>query len=275
MRAGAVLASAIVAAVLGSILVKLATGKYPWDYVDEDKKKLGLNELAALALEVAHPRVGGADAHGIPNRMTWPTDLRDVEHIILKPGGYLKGVLAEPWRNALDTIRNRDWKEDYIIAPHDALSKQIWQGLWYNLNNNYSPISVTQATGQPGQGPQTVGERAMRATGLLQGTPKEYDRSPAVNRTLEFEGPHTPLTPEEQQERAFAKEHPTDYQILRAARNKDRDYLTRVFSIPRGHDGYIPYRDAKEIYDVATPVERQELQPFMLRKQVEAVRAAR
>ena len=268
MRSGAVLATCITAAILSSVLTKLMTGKWPWEFFEEDKKKYALNEAQAAALELAHARIGGEDRNGNALRMTFPTDLRDVEHVIFDLKGYAKGTIAAPWRAGAETLLNRDWRDNYVINPADPLQKQFWQGLTYNFVNDYEPISVDQFSQTPAPG-TGVGKRLISATGLLHGMPAAETRSSALNLALSMK-PHTPLTPEQQAERDYGREHPTEGSIRWAARNKDLDYLERVF---KG----LSYTDAKAVYDdpKTTAAERAELKPFLDKKRINAIKSAR
>ncbi len=268
MRTGAVLATAIAMAVLSAVIVKLLTGKWPWEFFEEDKKKLGLSEAQAAVLEFSHFRVGAEDEYGNPLRGTFPTDLRDVEHVLLDPKGYAKGTVAAPWKAGAETILNRNWRDNYVINPADAWQKELAQGIAYNLKNDYEPISVDQFS-QKAQAHAPAGIKALSATGLLQGTPASMTRSAALNLALEMK-PHTPLTPEQE----YAQDHHTRSSITTAARMGDMEYLERAFKS-------LSYTDAVQLYNDSktTPAERQVLKPLLDRKRIDAakdaVRAAR
>src|SRR5260370_37323280 len=80
MRASWVAALVITTVAMGAIASKLLSGKYPWEYIEEDKKE-GRGDLRALYLETVHPRTGEKDSHGKPVRISLPTYWKDVEHL--------------------------------------------------------------------------------------------------------------------------------------------------------------------------------------------------
>jgi hypothetical protein len=264
MRAGAVLSTLITAALLSVIITKLLTGKWPWEFIEEDKKKLGLNDAQAAALELAHSRVGGDDLRGNPLRLTFPTDLRDIEHIFLDPKGYAKGAIAVPWRSGAETLMNRNWRDNYVINPADDLKTKLWQGVSYNLVNDYEPISVDQFSQNPSSD-AGLGKKLLSATGLLHGVAASENRSAAVNLELSMR-PHRPLTPEQE----YAYEHHTKDSTRTAARTKNLDELERIFKT-------LSYTDAKAVYDdpKTTAAERTELKPFLDKKRTDTINSAR
>lgn len=269
LNTGWLMSMALVTSVLGSVMSKLATGKYPWQWAEDDHVKHGLNYLGAAAMEMMHPRTGKETENGQPVRVSFPTGLRDYEHAALHPRSYLHGSLADWAGNTWDTfLANRDAFGNYVFNSNDPTWKQFVQGLRYNLNGDFLPISVANYRDE--YGPQDVPSRAARATGLIGGAPAFIDRSKATSEALALRPAHTPLTPEQQQEQKMTREHPTHSQVLRAARDKNLDYLERVVL----HQ--LSYKDAKEIYDkYATPEERRELAPIIRRKQIYMSRNAR
>ncbi len=78
------------------------------------------------------------------------------------------------------------------------------------------------------------------------------------------------MTPEQQAERDYSHDHPTQHSIRQAAREKNLTYLDRVFK-------ELNYTDAKAIYDdpKTTATEREELKPLLNKKRIDAIKAAR
>lgn len=266
INAGWLVSMGLVVSVLGSVMTKLFTGKWPWEWAEEDYEKLRKPFLGAMAFEMMHPRTGMLDPHGEPLRVSFPTGLKDYEHAATSPGTYIHGSLADWAGNSWDTLRNQDAYGNYVFNPNDPTWKQFVQGLEYNAHGDFLSISVSNYLDN--FGPQTTVDKLERATGLVGGSPKSMERSDALNTAL-AERHHDPLTPEQEMAEQMAREHPDRAQILRAARERKTDYLQRVF---KG----LPYAEARDIYDNhATESERRELAPLIRRKQEDMIRAAR
>ena len=273
LNAGGLVSAALVMTILGTTLEKLLSGKYPWEWAQEDHKKNGLPYLGAMALECAHPRVGGADQYGNPTRFSFPTDFRDYEHAYLNPAGYAMGSLSDPVASGIRTLQNSDAFGNYVFNPQDPAWKQFQQGMAFNLKGNFEPISANNAVDKKGS--QDTGSKVARWAGLTTGTPKAFDRSAALNHAIEAKGPGDKKTPEQVEAMEYAREHPTRQQILKAARDKNTPYLERIFKAAPEHGG-ISYADAKQIYDkYATPDERRMLAPIMRQKQTAMISATR
>jgi hypothetical protein len=274
LNAGGILSASLVIAALGTAMAKMLTGRWPWEWAQEDHKKNGLSLAAATALEMAHFRTGGHDKYGQPNRFTFPTDFRDYEHMALNPGSYIHGSLSDPVAGMLDSIQNRDYFGNYVFNPNDPLYKEFLQGLQYNAKNDFGPISLSNALDK--NGPQDTGSKVQRALGLTGGTPKQFDRSNALNRAISLvHAGDGPKTPEEVAQHEMAKEHPTQHQARIALREKDMPYLERIFMMQPGHGG-LTYEQKSEIYNkYATPEERAMLAPLMRRVQAAMISQAR
>jgi hypothetical protein len=275
LNQGGILSAAIIMVAVGTIMSKLLTGKWPWEWAEQDKKKNGLSEAGALALEAAHFRTGGEDQYGNPNRFTFPTDFRDYEHAYLNPKGYVSSSLAAPVSSLFDTfITNRDFRGNYVYNPEDPIWKKIEQATGYNLKNDFTPISAANFVDK--QGSQDTGSRITRALGVGNGTPKAFDRSAALNKAIAYQHVHEgPQTPEEVQAREMAKEHPTVHSARMALKNKDVPYLKRIFEMQPGHGG-LTYAEKSEIYNkYATPEERAMLKPMMQEVQAKMTQQAK
>lgn len=269
VNAGGIMSMMIFASVLGTVIARLSTGKWPWDWAEDDHKKGGHSYLGALAFEAMHPRTGMLDQHGEPVRIVFPNDFKDYEHAATNLGGYVKGSSSDMVSNAWDTLQNKDAFGNYVFNPQDPGWKQFVQGLGYNLKGDFLPMSVQGWREQ--YGPQDIGSKLERFSGVVGGAPKSMDRSVALNRALEERKPHTPMTPEQVEEQRMSKQAPpTRREILQAAREKNMSYLQRVVL----HE--LNYKEAKDIYDnYATPDEKTTLRPIMLRKQEALVREHR
>lgn len=266
MNAGWILSMGITVAVVGSILEKLASHRWPWEWAKDDSN--GLPKWASAALEAMHPRTGAHDDRGMPVRISFPTGLKDYEHGFTEPGRYAKGSMSDVAANFWDTLDNRDAFGNYVYNPDDPAIKEFEQGLAYNLKGDFLPMSASNYGRQFGA--QDVPSKLGRATGMIGGAPKFLDQSSATRHALEFRH-HEPHTPEQEEAYQLAQHQPpTRYQVLRAAREKDMTYLDKVVL----HD--LTYSQAKEIYDkYATPQEQQQLRPVLERKRTLEIMKAR
>ena len=272
VNAGWILSMALLTSTLGSVTEKLATDKFPWEWATQDAENNGMSVAANTALEAMHPRTGPLDAHGEPIRMSWPTGLKDYEHGYENPVRYAKGKVSDVAINAWNTMANQDWKGDYVYNPSAPFYVEMWQGLKYNAVGDLTPMSADNWMRT--YGPQDTASKVERFTGLIGGAPKSLDRSHALTQALELNAvrhPHTPLTPEQQAERAYAHENPTRQSIRAAARARNLDYLERIFKYE------LSYTDAKAVYDdpKTTAAERAELKPFLDKKRINAIKSAK
>ena len=273
---GTLISLCMTTAILGTIITKLVTGKWPADWAKEESEKLHISWEAAMALETAHPRTGAAGSHGDPQRFSLPTDLKDYEHALNEPAKYARGSASDMLSNGLDTMENRTSFGNYVFNPDDPRWKQLGQIVAYNLAGDFEPYVLRRFAPMRAAdkfGPQDTKSKIEGASGLFGNPPKSFGQSAALNEAIHYrdEKPKTPLTPEQQEEQALAKQQPpTRHQVLRAAREKNLDYLQRVIL----HD--LTYSQAKDIFDnYATPAEREELRPIIRRKQEAMIRSTR
>jgi hypothetical protein len=272
VNAGWILSMALLTSTLGSVTEKLATGKYPWQWAQQDSEVNGMSVATNAAMEAMHPRTGPVNEHGEPIRMSWPTGLKDYEHGFENPKNYAKGKVSDVAINAWNTMANSDWNGDYVYDPNAPLYKEMWQGLKYNVVGDLTPMSADNWLRT--YGPQDTASKVLRFTGMIGGAPKSLDRSHALTQALELNAvrhPHTPLTPDQQVERDYSREHPTQHSIRAAARARNLDYLERVFKFE------LSYTDAKAVYEdpKTTAAEREQLKPFLNAKRINAIKSAR
>ena len=271
INAGWILSMALLTSTLGSVTTKLATDKYPWQWAQQDSATNGHSVALNTFEEGMHPRTGKVDEHGEPVRMSWPTGLKDYEHGFENPGRYAKGKVSDVAVNAWNTAMNEDYFGDYVYNPNDPFYKELWQGLKYNAVGDFTPMSADNWLRN--YGPQDVPSKLERFTGMVGGAPKWLDRSHVLSEALErraIADPHRPMTPEQKAERDYAQEHPTQHSIRTAAREKNLDYLERVFK-------QLSYTDAKAVFEdpKTTQDERKELKPFLEKKRINAIKSAR
>ena len=265
-NAGWLMSMGMVVAAASTVLTWMFTKTPIWQWAEQDHQKHKLSYLGALAFEAMHPRTGKLDPHGEPIRISFPTGLKDYEHAWHNPAGYLRGSLSDVIANFMDTMENRDAFGNYVFNPNDPGYQKFLQSLEYNAKGDVSPMSVSNY--RDNYGPQDATSKLERATGLVGGSPKEYDRSAALNLALKLRPAAGPHTPEEEEAYQMTKEHPTRHDAKRALKAGQRDYLEHVFM-------QLSYGDARKVYDEATPEERHELAPLLKKKQINAMKAAR
>jgi hypothetical protein len=266
MNAGWLLSMSIATAVMGSVISRLASGKWPWEWAEQATN--GYSKWGNAALEAMHPRTGEVDTHGQPIRVSFPTGLKDYEHGLSEPGRYIKGSVSDVAGNAWDTLQNRDVFGNYVYNPNDKLTKELLQGMIYNLRGDFIPISASNYARQ--YGPQDALSKLERFSGMVGGAPKELDQSAALSKALS-EVKHEAHTPEDEEAYQLAKGQPaTRQQILKAARERNFTYLEKVVL----HE--LTYTQAKEIYEkYATPQEKQQLKGILDRKRTLEILKAR
>ena len=145
------------------------------------------------------------------------------------------------------------------------------QGLYYNLTQNFQPISVSNYLKKGG--PQDTETKIEQTIGLIGGAPKGYDETRSVARALglrQAHDAHTPLTPAQQSERdMLVAAPPTRSQARYALRTRNLTELDKIVSSP-----FFSYTDAKDVYDHATAEEKATLRPIMQKKQAAAEKKA-
>ncbi|HEY1808841.1 MAG TPA: 2'-5' RNA ligase family protein [Acidobacteriaceae bacterium] len=240
-------------AVIGSILTRYWTRKWPWEIASEDREE-GYSLPGALALEVVHPRTGRINQFtGKPERLSLPTGLRDFEHAFRDPGGYIKGSLSGTVSHLYDTLENQDAFKNYVYDPNGSLYRKTADIFAYNMPE---PISFQNWHNQ--NGAVDTESRVLRAAGVGNAS-SSLDYSPAETRmrAVRF---HQPQTPEQMKAREQEHMQPTRTQIRRAIRDGKLDYAQKLF---RG----LSYAEARDIYDnYATPAERAELAGMLREK---------
>lgn len=256
------LGMALTTAVIGTIVTYLLNGKFPWEYSEEDVAH-GYNKATSMLLEMMHPRMGDVDAHGKPNRMTLPTGLKDFEHSVHDPAGYLRGSLSEITGKGLDTAQNRDFYGNYVYDPRAPAVQKFLQIARYNMPK---PISISGLTDRRNK----TWQQKARAFAGINGASKDLDLSSAEKNMRDYQrANHTPLTPQKQEElhqRDLRKEagHLTHRELLYIMRTRHQDYMEKMFT-------GMPYLEAKKAYDLATAAEKAKLRPLLVKKRQNAI----
>jgi hypothetical protein len=263
MNQGWLLGMLFTTAVIGTIVEKWFTGKWPWEMAAEDREE-GYSFPGALALEVIHPRTGRInDYTGKPERISLPTGLRDFEHLFRDPSGYVKSSSASWASHAYDTLANRDAFKNYVYDPNAPAYQKMAEIFAYNAPK---PMSLQNLTNH--YGPQDTASKVLRASGLGS-TSASLDYSPAEQKMRSMKQ-HDPMTPEEVKERDQEHMHPTPKQLHRALKAKDIPYVERLF---KG----LSYAQAREVYNSpdTSDHERQLLHKLMREKRANYLKKSR
>jgi hypothetical protein len=252
---------ALVTAILGTIISKYWSGKWPWQWIPEDRKTAHSAPGAEL-LESVHPRTGKINpkTHK-PERFTLPTGLRDFEHASEDPKGYVRSSMSGTLGNTIDTVTNRNFFGDYVYDPNGSAYQKMAEIFAYNMPK---PIGYQQLTST--QGNQSTASKVSRALGFTASSGAGLDLTPAerIMRDI-YRAKHDPKTPAEQKsygDRSSAL--PTKQQMTREAKYGEESYAVGMFN-------GLTYGEARKVMDAATPAERRILQPLMDKKRQNAL----
>jgi hypothetical protein len=179
---------------MGSIASKLLSGKYPWEYVEDDKKEGG-GDLRHLWLETVHPRTGDTDSRKKPVRISLPTYWKDVEHVSSSPSQYVLSSLSSTLSKGLDLAENRDYFGNYVYNPNDPFATKVKQAGKYAFP---MPFSVSNyQRGKQMNEPKTAW---LSAFGFPR-APSDLDFTPAEKALRDvIKASRAPPTPEQMEE---------------------------------------------------------------------------
>lgn len=253
-----------VATVIGTILSKALSGKFPWEWAGEDKKN-DHSLPGAVLLEMMHPRTGRRDPRsGLPERVTLPIGLKDFEHAIRDPKGYLRSSESDLLSRTTDLLYNRDFFGNYVYDPNAPLYQQAADSIYYLIPQPIAYQGFTQKYGA-----QDVTSKLMRAAGVGN-TSKTLDQS-KLERELQQKkwDEHKPMTPE-QVRRMDNGEHVARHVSAGELRRHIREgRMTHLEKLVEG----MTYSDIKRIFDRdATPSEKRLLGPMLQKKRQSLLR---
>lgn len=220
-------------AVLGTITAKMMTGKTPWEWVDEDEKN-GMSLAQAILVETTHPRIGGYDDHGKPNRVSLPTYFRDYEHLMSSPWRYAKGSVSSLWTKIPEIWSNKDFYGKQVFNPEDPLWKKSADGLAHMVDMPFA-FSNYQTTIESG------GNRNAAILGFLGFTkaPREVDMSEAekaANKIILEKMDSLPGRNEQQQAHSEARR-----EIIHLMRHNDPEAYGKMLDYLQG--GKLQHKD--------------------------------
>jgi hypothetical protein len=265
VRASWIVALLMVSAILGSIIARLYSKKWPWEWVEEDKELPG-GELRHLYLETVHPRTGELDSRGKPVRVSLPTYLKEIEHATTEPGKYILSSLSSILSRGMDTLENRDYFGNYVYNPHATLGTKAEQIAGYN-----APVPFVASNYERGKQQGLTTTAWLSAFGFPK-SPSDLDFTPAekLARSLVKHDPATPEEMKEWREKREAIEAGT------ANRSDTKRYLKsqRYSWLQRQVKG-MGYGDALSVYNVANENEKSELSRIIATKRRNALHAGK
>jgi hypothetical protein len=235
---------------MGSIASKLLSGKYPWEFVEDDKKEGG-GDLRHLWLETVHPRTGDTDSRKKPVRIGLPTYWKDVEHVSSSPSQYVLSSLSSTLSKGLDLAENRDYFGNYVYNPNDPFATKTKQAGKYAFPMPFS-VSNYQRSKQMNE-PKTAWLSAFgfpRATSDLDFTPAEKALRDVIKAS------RAPATPEQMEEwkakrEAFNQGKLSTAEAKRFIKQQRESFLEREFK-----NSAVTYTDAVRIHNLATAEEK-------------------
>lgn len=104
-------------AVLGSVISKASTGKYPWQWVQQDEGNIALN----IAKETIFPRTSKDNPS---QRVSTPTYWKDSFQLIHSPKNYIKSALSSTIGDLADIWNNEDFYGNWVYNPNDNIFKE-------------------------------------------------------------------------------------------------------------------------------------------------------
>lgn len=261
-------------AIIGEMIARLGTGKSPSQWATEEAKK-SRNFLGDLTREYLHPRIDmRLDDRGKPNRVTPPTYLaRDLEPLMKDPLKYIKGGQSSIIQNLPEVWNNEDYFGNFVYDPNDPTLKKVIAGAGHIIGLPFIASTYEREK-------QSGSSKAQIAAGFA-GFPaasRSVDMSKAEELARSMNRTKYKMTPEElddaQERRDLASRirsgdksvassqefnQLTGQQRSAIRRKVSRSYLQQQVS-------QLGIKDALAVYDAATPEERQDIKPTIMRK---------
>lgn len=259
-----VLGMGVMMSVMGTVLTRALSGKWPWEYIPEDRRA-DHSAISAVLYEMMHPRTGRRNPYtGQPERVTLPVGLKDFEHAFRDPKGYIHSSESGTLSLAGDVLMNRDFFGNYVYDPNGSLYQQATDSLMHVLPK---PISVQGLTQH--YGAQDATSKALRGAGLTSGS-SPFDETPLERAiTQENRDNHRPMTPAQVKARDAGdrmQKHVSPGELRRKIREGKLSHVEKLFE-------HMGYADAKHMYDkLATPREKAILGPMLDRKRQSLLR---
>lgn len=266
---------------IGSLIAKILSGKYPWEWAElamQENPQTGIT--GAIALETLHPRVGGLDDRGKPNRVSAPTYLKDAEHLKRHPLNYVVSSMSGPATRIPEAWQNRDFFGDYIYDPTAPAYQKTLDFFAHSIGVPFMLSTMRQS--------QAMGASKTQIAMGFAGFPRasrELDLTNAEKLAIEYlkvrgSVPRLPEavaksskarqftrelrdgTPGAEQRLADAVQagEITAIQSKNIVRNSETDYLSRLVK-------RLGIEQALQVYEAASPKERERIKQILYNKQ--------
>jgi hypothetical protein len=235
------------------------------------------------------PKNGEVDEHGRPQRVSWPTYVKDVYHYSTHPGRTLAGKVSPILSSAAEMWNNRDFYGNRIRNSDDPLVQQLKDAA-VELAKQAVPIAVRQqqrekklgasvetqaeqffgVTAAPADLRKTAAER-LEADISAEAAAGEPGRPPEVAERRDL---RLALT------RALRQGKPVPKEVndaIRAGKLRSRDVQqayteSRQSQLQAGFTR-LTFADAMKVYNAATPEEKRQLKARLYSKGVNALKS--
>lgn len=251
-------------AVVGSLVAKIFSGKFPWEWAGEDG--------GSIVKETLHPRIGGSDDRGKPDRVNTATYLKDAEHLLHSPSAYFKSSMSGMATRVPEIWDNEDFYGNYIFDPEDTALNQIMAVVTFAVGKPFTIANFERS--------EQMGASATQTTLGYFGFPRasrELDRTPAEKVAIELrmKRGRSPLTASQMLKsekarhlgRLMRDNQDAAVPAIAEALEKGQITMNQVRTIKEMMEGTylqrlvkpMPLEDALDVWDAATPAEREAI----------------
>lgn len=262
MKFSWVMSMILATAGIGIVAAKLLSGKYPWEWAEQDKHEPGSAAAAhALYLETVHPRTGELDSRGKPVRISQPTYWKDVEHATSDPGQYVMGSLSEVLGKGIDVAHNEDYFGNYVYNPNaDALTKAEQIGKYV------APVPFSISNFRRGSQQGQEKSAWLSAFGFPK-APSDLDFTPAEKFAQKIiKTSEERATPEEMEAWREKREAFNEGKLSHREAEKFIKRARETMLQRQMKNSHITYADAVRVFQRASPEERHSLTAIMREK---------
>jgi hypothetical protein len=253
-----------VGATLGAIYQYLRTGKGPGELKD-----------------YFFPKTGETDENGRPLRVSMPTYIKDIYHYAEEPGRTLANKTSPLLNLFADMIRNEDFYGVKIRNEDDPLVKQLFEEARY-IGKEFEPLGSRNFRRQS-EAEQSALTKAQNFIGITQ-APSALEKSKAELLASELVHNRMPAggrTQEQADRSQLERKITREARLGRPVRDEARQALTsgqltprqiaeslknaRLTPIERNFKR-LTVEEAFKVYEEATPAERGQLKPLLVKK---------
>lgn len=230
--------------------------------------------------DAVHPRVGGTDNRGKPNRVSLPTYYKDLEHIAASPLGYVRSSLSGMVGRSYEAWENEDFFGNFVYDKNEPAYKQLADIIQHIVS---LPFSVRNMQEIIRGGGSNVSSK-LGFAGLTKG-PRGLDYTPAESAAVKFLSDRRPRG---QTSKASAQERIRINELIFHARTREPGWQddfreagqagtlsqAEIRSIQKAASGktsdwlremtiHLPLDDAITVWDKSDQAEQARLKPVM------------